>query len=48
MTFARYTATQDVGHGIGALLAGLPSLLLLLMPSMAPAAPRPGRWAWPA
>lgn len=32
--FARYTAAQDVGHGLGALLAGLPSLLLLL-PGMA-------------
>lgn len=28
--FARYTAAQDVGHGLGALLAGLPSMLLLL------------------
>jgi MFS family permease len=28
--FARYTAAQDVGHGLGALLAGLPSLLLIM------------------
>lgn len=28
--FARYTAMQDVGHGIGALCAGLPSVLLLI------------------
>ena len=34
--FARYTASQDVGHGAGALLAALPSLLLLLMPGMIP------------
>lgn len=34
--FAQYTAAQDIGHGVGALLAGLPALLVLL-PSMAPA-----------
>ncbi len=33
-TFARYTAVQDVGNGLGALLSGLPSLLLLLIPGV--------------
>ena len=30
VVFARYTALQDVGHGIGALVTGLPTLFMFL------------------